>query len=115
MGTTVLVTEDTLEHAGSSLSLLVMCAIRVVGKKKPVRLFRLSFEEPNPEMRAAWEKALELWSARSWSEARAAFTKVMEQYPDLAVATETYLEALAELEKNPPGPEWQGELAMDHK
>ncbi len=116
LGSTVLVTQDSVTQLGQHpFMFLKMGAIRVVGKEIPVSLYRL-LQEPFPEAdRARWEKALSLFSARAWDDAERAFKEIMESRADLAVASQTYCDALVEFRATAPGETWQGELIMDHK
>jgi adenylate cyclase len=116
LGTTVLVTEDAYTELGiNDFHFLRMGAIRVVGKEIPIKLYRLSVGAVPPEMRQVWERALDTFASRDWDAAQTAFARVKEVAPELAVASDTYLEAIRSFKEEPPTVSWQGELVMDHK
>jgi adenylate cyclase len=116
LGSTVLVTEDAAAQLGEhSFNFLRMGAIRVVGKEIPVNLYRLLME-PFPDAdRARWDKALALFANQEWDSADLLFSEITTANPDLAVACETYQEALSHFRATPPNAGWRGELIMDHK
>jgi adenylate cyclase len=117
LGSTVLVTEDTLAQiAGYSEFLpLRMGAIRVVGKEIPVALYRILLEPIDGSVRLGWEQALAAFAERRWDDSEGLFHSIAEKSSDLSKACETYLEAVAEFRMTAPTERWQGELIMDHK
>lgn len=118
LGTTVLVTEDALlaaKEVKEDFKVVRMGAIKVVGKDRPVQLFRLLAEKLPPAVETQWEEGLNLFAAREWGRAENLFTRIATELPEFAVAARLYLAEIRELAQHTPHPEWKGEVAMDHK
>ncbi|MBL8951409.1 MAG: adenylate/guanylate cyclase domain-containing protein [Myxococcaceae bacterium] len=93
-------------------------AVRVKGKRKPVKIYELrGIGQPagrEAEAIAAFEKGLDDYTAQSWDAAEASFKKVLELWPDDA-PSRRYLEELVQLRQYPPGPGWDGVYTATHK
>jgi len=93
-------------------------AVRVKGKRKPVKIYELrglgKAEGKEAEAIAAFEKGLDDYVAQSWDAAEASFKRVLELWPE-DPPTRRYLEEIAQLRQFPPGQGWDGVYTATHK
>lgn len=116
LGTTVLISEETLSHIPShNLPLQKMGAIGVVGRAQPLMLYALLEEPLSPQHTKLWEEALTAFSSKQWELARNLFSNVKASCETLAEASNTYLHAIDSLSSGPEDLDWRGELRMDSK
>ena len=86
--------------------------IRVKGKTEPVEIFELMGERNSLDIktltsREFFEKGLDFYRLKKFSEARQNFHKALEGRPDDTVSR-VYLERIEFFEKNPPPLDWDG-------
>ncbi len=117
-GTTIIISEFTYETIKDELFCRELDAVRVKGKKLPVRIFELLGDRKDA---AEWQEfadrfatGLAKYRAGLWDEAIAAFQSVLEVKPG-DPPTRLYLERCAELKANPPEGEWDGVFTMTKK
>jgi adenylate cyclase len=93
-------------------------AVRVKGKRKPVKIYELRGlgrpEGKEAEAIAAFEKGLDDYVAQSWDAAEAAFKRALELWPD-DTPSRRYLEEIGQLRQHPPGQGWDGVYTATHK
>jgi adenylate cyclase len=109
--TRILISESTWEQVKDHFTGRRLGAVRVKGKRRPVRIYELrGFGKPQgteAEGVALFEAALEAYGDRRFAEAADLFRQVLTRWPDDPPA-QRYLEELAVFENNPPGPAWDG-------
>ncbi len=93
-------------------------AVRVKGKRKPVKIYEMrGLGQPQgqeAEAIAAFEKGLDEYVAQNWDVAEASFKKALELWPD-DPPSRRYLEEIAQLRQQPPGQGWDGVYTATHK
>ncbi len=92
--------------------------VKVKGKKKAVRIFELAgfaadLEPADIERITVFEQGLTAYRKQQWDQATEEFKKVVTANNDRAAAL--YLERIALMKNNPPGADWDGVTAFDHK
>jgi len=109
--TRILMSESTFAQARDQVTARRLGAVRVKGKRKPVRIYELrGVGQPaaaEAEVIRAFEAAVDHFSERRWDEAEAGFRKVMESWTDDA-PSRRYLEEIKEYRVQPPPPQWDG-------
>jgi adenylate cyclase len=93
-------------------------AVRVKGKRKPVKIYELRGlgkpEGKEAEAIGLFERGIEEYVAQQWDAAEATFKRVLELWPDDPPARR-YLDEIAQLRVNPPGAGWDGVYTATHK
>ncbi len=123
-GTHILVTEPTLHAARKGLqepaAYLVreLDAVRVKGKKDPVRLFELRRRGPalteEVPLLEGYAEGLRLYRAQKFSEARLQFESLLERFPHDG-PSRLFLRRCDDMTQSPPGEDWDGVFKMEHK
>ncbi len=109
-GVQLIVGEQT--HAGQEAFLFrQLDRVKVKGKKEPTRIYTpvCRLAEATSEVRAelaVYEKARRAYIEKRWDEAEAGFKELQQQSDEVIYAI--YLERLALLQAEPPGPDWDG-------
>ncbi|MBW6485647.1 MAG: adenylate/guanylate cyclase domain-containing protein [Syntrophobacterales bacterium] len=117
-GTNIIVSEFTHEIVKDEFFFRELDAVRVKGKKLPVRIFELLGEQKD---KAQWQgfadifaTGLQSYREGRWDEAIAQFNKVLGAKPGDYPA-QLYLERCEALKENPPEGEWDGVFTMTKK
>jgi len=117
-GTNIIVSEFTREVVKDEFFFRELDAVRVKGKKLPVRIFELLGEQKD---RAQWQefaeifqKGLESYRSGNWDMAIAEFKQVLQAKPGDYPA-KLYIERCKSLKENPPEGEWDGVFTMTKK
>lgn len=109
--TRIIISEGTYEQVKDQLTCRVLGAVRVKGKRKPVKIYELRGlgkpEGVEAQAIAKFEAALQAYTEQKFDEARVLFEGVLELWKDDA-PSRRYLEEVAMLKENPPGPTWDG-------
>jgi adenylate cyclase len=109
-GVQLIVGEQT--HAGQEAFLFrQLDRVQVKGKKEPTRIYTpvCRLAEATSEVRAelaVYEKARRAYIEKRWDEAEAGFRELQQESDEVIYAI--YLERLAKLQIEPPGPDWNG-------
>jgi adenylate cyclase len=116
--TRVIVGEGTYPHVKDQIILRRLGAVRVKGKRKPVRIYELrgvgKAQGPEAEAIAKFDEGLDAYVEQKWDVSEAAFRRVMELWPNDPPARR-YLEEIPQLRANPPGQGWDGVYTATHK
>ena len=123
-GTRILVSEQTLVTAREGLQddaayvVRELDAVRVKGKKEPVRLFELRrrglpLTEEIPLL-DGYAEGLALYRAQKFSVARLQFESLLERFPGDGPST-LFIRRCDEMLASPPGQNWDGVSKMEHK
>jgi adenylate cyclase len=109
--TKIILSEGTFNQVKGEVICRRLGAVRVKGKRKPVKIFELKgIGKAEGALAAAIETfdlALEAYTEQRWDDAEKAFTAVLEHWPDDPPARR-YLEEIATLKVRPPGAGWDG-------
>jgi len=117
-GTNIIISEFTYERIKDELFCRELDAVRVKGKKLPVRIFELLGDRkeaaPWQPFVELFEKGLALYREQRWDEAIAAFRGVLEIRPEDPPAR-IYIERCEAMKECPPVGEWDGVCTMTKK
>ncbi|MGQ0587799.1 MAG: CHASE2 domain-containing protein [Gammaproteobacteria bacterium] len=118
-GATVMCSEFTRAAGPADWSYRELDTIRVKGKDQPVSIFEPMGPKDalDPAVRqdlARHRGALKQFRAQKWDEAEAEFFN-LSRGPNKHKVYEMFLERIADLRKNPPGPSWDGVYTFKHK
>ncbi len=118
-GTNIIVSEFTYEAAKNDVVVREMDAVRVKGKREPVRIFELLAKgKPTTELRelvTTFEQAIGLYKQQKWDEAIGLFDKVRGTLKPNDYASSMYIKRCETMRANPPGPDWDGVFTMKTK
>jgi adenylate cyclase len=113
-GTRLMISEATFEAAKGQITARRLGAVRVKGKRKPVRIYELrglgAPFGPQAEAIARFEAAVDLFGAQKFDEAGEGFLATLAAWPDDGPSLR-YLEEIVVLKQRPPGPGWDGVYA----
>ncbi|MBK6637694.1 MAG: adenylate/guanylate cyclase domain-containing protein [Rhodocyclaceae bacterium] len=117
-GVGILVGEETHQLIADQFIFRELDRVRVKGKTEPVAIY-----EPLGEVGAVneaelkrlqrWNEALALYRSQAWDGAQEALTTLQEQSPHYVY--ELYLQRIAHLRNDPPGPNWDGVTTFETK
>lgn len=109
----IIVGEDTYKLSKDDFAYRKLDKLKVKGKETGVELYCpiCLMQELTPELKQeldAHHEALELYFHQQWDEAETRFKKLIEAYPASKELYEMYLERIAFMRTNSPGPDWDG-------
>jgi adenylate cyclase len=111
-GTHIIVAESTYNAANDVIHGRILDAVRVKGKKEPVRIYEVIGKGPIPPQVAAFvgpfEKGFGHFQAQRWDEADAAFKAAVAARPGGDPPSQVYLERIEHFRIDPPPPDWDG-------
>ena len=118
-GTSIIVSENTINETGGKLLVRRLGWIRVVGISKPVRIYEVLelARDADPSLHKLVElfhNAVNIFESRQWENAKGAFNEVLNQFPDDA-PSKLYLKNCKNYLENPPAPDWDGVFDMREK
>lgn len=116
--TRIIISEATYLAARDGVVARRLGAVRVKGKKVPVRIYELrgigTPSEADARAIAAFEAGLEALVGRDFDAARSHFETVLQRWPHDAPARD-YLAEIEGFRENPPPPDWDGVVTMKTK
>ena len=117
-GTNIVTSEFTYAIVKDDLCCRELDAVRVKGKKLPVKIYEILCEKKDAAtvqpLVQHFEAGISLYKQARWDDAIATFQKVMEIRPDDPPA-KLYLTRCQELKENPPPQPWDGVFTMTRK
>ena len=117
-GTHIVISEFTYEVVKEEVFCRELDAVRVKGKKLPVKIYELICERKDAaeheEYIGRFHAGLAHYKAARWDEGIAAFKSVLEIRPDDPPA-KLYIQRCQDLKENPPEGEWDGVFTMTRK
>jgi adenylate cyclase len=117
-GTNIMISEFTYELVKDELFCRELDAVRVVGKKLPVRIYELLGEKRKgaqwQEFVDRFETGLAKYREGLWDEAISVFRSVLEVRPEDSPAR-LYIQRCEALRENPPEGAWDGVFTMTKK
>ncbi len=118
-GTSVCVSAATLHEAGDGFATRFLDLVAVKGKRTPVAVYELlgrSREVDCAGFVQEFEAGVKLYQAREFARAAEKFRAAMSAAPKgVDAPSALYIERCAQLQADPPGPEWDGVFVMLHK
>ena len=112
-GVNIIVSQNTWERTREEFIYRELDYIRVMGKKKPIRIYellgRLSGRSEDKELiesAEAFESGLSLYRDRRWDEAERVFRSLMDKKPQ-DKASAVYIDRCRQFIADPPGDEWE--------
>lgn len=114
-----MISEFTYEQAKDFTEVRELDLIRVVGKKKPVKIYELlgrkgEMNEKIREILPIFNDGLKYYKMRKWAEAIGCFEKAHSINENDGPSV-TYFERCMLYENNPPVDDWDGVFAMTSK
>lgn len=113
-GTRLMISEATFDQVRGKVIARRLGAVRVKGKRKPVRIYELrglgAAFGAEAEGIARFEAAVDHFAAQRFDEAAAGFRATLEAWPEDGPSLR-YLEEIEVLRQRPPGPGWDGVYA----
>ncbi|MDJ0975956.1 MAG: adenylate/guanylate cyclase domain-containing protein [Planctomycetota bacterium] len=118
-GTSILVDEQTYAAAREVVIARPVERVSVKGRREGTRVYELlalrETASADVPMRAArYEEALDLYEAGRFKDARRAYERLLQEDPLDGVAL-VLIQRCRELERDPPGPDWDGIRRMETK
>jgi adenylate cyclase len=117
-GTNIILSEFTYEIVKDEFVCRQLDAVRVKGKKRPVRIFELLGDINDApqwqEFLVRFEAGLAKYREGKWDEAIAAFGRVLQLKPE-DFTSRMYIERCESLKIHPPEGEWDGVFTMTKK
>jgi adenylate cyclase len=117
-GTRVVISEFTYDKVKDDFFCRELDAVRVKGKVRPVKIFELlalrSEKDPRIDIIEPFAQALSHYREQEWDRAEEKFNEVLSKIPE-DVAAQLYLQRIANLREEPPGPGWDGVFTMKRK
>jgi adenylate cyclase len=111
-GTHIIVSETTYQQAIDVVHGRLLDAVRVKGKKEPVRIYEVIGKGPLPPDVAAFvgpfEKGFVHFQAQHWDEAEACFHAAHKARVGGDPPSAVYLERIAHFRHEPPPADWDG-------
>ena len=117
-GTNIIISEFHYEETKETFYCRELDAVRVKGKKRPVRIYELLGEKQDADrfrpFVEPFEAGLEHYRQGRWDEAIAAFKEVLALRP-ADYPARLYIERCETLKEHPPEGEWDGVFVMTKK
>jgi adenylate cyclase len=111
-GTHIIVSETTYQQANDVVHGRLLDAVRVKGKKEPVRIYEVIGKGPMPPDVAAFvgpfEKGFAHFQAQRWDDAEACFLAAHAARGGNDPPSAVYLERIAHFREDPPPADWDG-------
>jgi adenylate cyclase len=117
--TGILASGETLKAAGGNFLARRLDLVRVVGINNPVQLYELinlknEATEKEVKLLRLFHAALDIYEAKDWIAAEAAFAKALDFSPKDG-PSRLYRERCAKYRASPPAPDWDGVVSLDQK
>ncbi len=108
--TTIIIGESTYRQVGASAIVRELDVVRVVGKRKPVRIYELRGMDSVPWIEQdliidTYTRGLEAYRQRQWYQALKEFRRVLRYFPSDG-PSRVYTKRCLDCIQNPPGEDW---------
>jgi adenylate cyclase len=114
----VIISESTYLLCKDQVAARELGAVRVKGKREPVRIYELMDDKPASgelaEVIALFNEGVRAFREQRWEDGRRKFREVLEIEPTDGPC-HAYLGFCDDYEKDPPGEGWDGVYTMTHK
>ena len=116
--TNIIISEFTFERVKNEFTCMELDAVRVKGKKRPVKIYSLVGYKDLPgiheEVIKQFNQGVILYKRRKWDKAIHIFENITAMDPNL-YAAQVYIDRCFDLKKNPPPADWDGVYTMTTK
>jgi adenylate cyclase len=116
--TNIIISEFTFERVKNDFTCMELDAVRVKGKKRPVKIYSLVGYKDLPgiqeEVIKQFNQGIMFYKRRKWDTAIHIFENITALAPDL-YAAQVYIDRCFDLKKNPPPADWDGVYTMTTK
>jgi adenylate cyclase len=116
--TNIIISEFTFERVKNEFTCMELDAVRVKGKKRPVKIYSLVGYKDLPgiqeEVIKQFNQGVILYKRRKWDKAIHIFENITAMAPDL-YAAQVYIDRCFDLKKNRPPADWDGVYTMTTK
>jgi class 3 adenylate cyclase len=118
-GTSIIASENTIKETGENLLSRRLGWIRVVGIRKPVRIYEVLelTQDAGPPLRKLVELfhyALNIFESREWKKAESAFIVILKYFPN-DNPSKLYLKYCRHFFQTPPPNNWDGVINIREK
>jgi class 3 adenylate cyclase len=118
-GTWIIASEDAIKECGNRILARRLDRIRVVGIGEPIQIYEVldmasGAQEKLQELAALFNRGMELFEARDWRQAAAAFSRVLRQSPDDGPSL-LYMKRCRKFLQTPPEANWSGIFNIGEK
>jgi len=118
-GSWILASDSTIQETKSKLLTRRLDRVRVVGINEAVRIHEIIEIKADAsdalfEQVYLFHKALDLFEARNWQDAEAAFNQVLKTYPNDG-PSKHYIKRCQQYQKFPPAADWDGSFNITEK
>ena len=117
-GTNIVISENTLALAKNDVYVRELDAVRVKGKRDPVRIFELRGrgkpEAMEAEFIATFESGIAHYRGQRWDDAITSFSRCLAM-KDTDYCSKKYLDRVRSMQEDPPGEGWDGVYTMKTK
>ena len=118
-GSYLMISETTRERTGAAFETRALDLLKVKGKSQPVAVYELmsaagELTQERQALRRAYEEGLELYRARQWERAVAAFEAALAIAPEDG-PSKTYKQRCEHYRASPPPEGWDGVYTMTTK
>jgi len=118
-GSWILASESTIQETKGKLLTRRLDRVRVVGINEAVRIHEIMEIKADAsdalfEQVYLFHKALDLFEARNWQDAEAAFNQVLKTYPNDG-PSKHYIKRCQQYQKFPPAADWDGSFNITEK
>lgn len=114
----IIISQNTYAMCGTLVASRDLGAVRVKGKREPVKIYELLDDKPAAgelsEVIATFNLGVQAFREQRWQAARDQFHAVLGAWPKDG-PSQAYLEFCDEYEQDPPGEGWDGVYTMTHK
>jgi class 3 adenylate cyclase/CHASE2 domain-containing sensor protein len=114
----IIISEATYVLCNGQVAARELGAVRVKGKKEPVKIFELLDDKPPAgeigQVIEIFNSGIAKFRTQQWEAARQEFRKVLEIWPNDG-PPHAYIDFCNDMEKEPPGTDWDGVYTMTHK
>ena len=116
--TNIIISEFTFERVKNEFTCMELDAVRVKGKKRPVKIYSLVGYQDLPgiqeEVIKQFNQGVMFYKRRKWDKAIHIFENITAMDPNL-YAAQVYIDRCFDLKKNPPPANWDGVYTMTTK
>jgi len=116
--TNIIISEFTFESVKNDFTCMELDAVRVKGKKRPVKIYSLVGYKDLPgiqeEVINQFNQGVMFYKRRKWDNAIHIFENITAMDPNL-YAAQVYIDRCFDLKKNPPPADWDGVYTMTTK
>ncbi len=112
-GVSIIISQETQKEIKGKLQTRLLDAVKVKGKKIPVKIYELCIQEQE-KLNKQYEKALELYFKGEFKKAETEFKKALKISPD-DLSSQMFIKRCRQYRSSPPQDGWDGSFEMKTK